>query len=106
MGDNKKRHDTLARIVHCKVYDLPFSSKRYEHSPVGITDNEEVNILWNFTIQTDREINYRTPDITVHDKNNNNFLTKDIAVPGDRNVESKLRERELGKISRLSKGNI
>ena len=63
-----------------------------------------MNILWNFTIQTDREINCRRPDITVHDKNNNNFLSKDIAVPGDRNVESKLRERELGKISRLSKG--
>ena len=106
MGDYKKRHDTLARIVHCKVYDLPFSSKRYEHSPVGITDNEEVNILWNFTIQTDREINHRRPDITVHGKNNNKFLTEDIAVPGDSNVESKLRERELGKISRLSEGNI
>ena len=102
----KEARHTLARVVHCKVYDLPFSSKWYEHSPVGITDNEEVNILWNFTIQTDREINHRRPDITVHGKNNNKFLTEDIAVPGDSNVESKLRERELGKISRLSEGNI
>ena len=59
-----------------------------------------MNILWNFTIQTDREINHRRPDITVHGKNNNKFLTEDIAVPGDSNVESKLRERELGKMDK------
>ena len=40
-----------------------------------------------------REINHRRLDITVHDKNNNKFLTKDIAVAGDSSVESKLRER-------------
>ena len=58
----KNEADTLARVVHwelcCKVYDLPYSSKWYEHSPAGITENEEVKMLWDFTITTDREINH------------------------------------------------
>ena len=44
-------------------YDLPHSSKWYEHnSPAGITENEEVKILWDFTIP-DREITHCRPDI-------------------------------------------
>ena len=94
--DYKKRHETLARVVHwelCKVYDCPYSSKWYEHSPARITENEEVKILWDFTITTDREINHRRSDITVPDKNNNKVLIIDIAVPSYSNVESKERER-------------
>ena len=43
--DYKKRHDTLTRVVHwelCKMYDLPYSSKWYEHGPEGVTENERV----------------------------------------------------------------
>ena len=101
----KERHDTLARVVHCKSYDLPFSGKWHEHSPAGITENEEVKILWDFAIQTYREVNHRRPDITVHDENNKKVLIKDIALRGDSSVEGKLRERETAKIPRLSKGN-
>ena len=28
-----------------------------------------MKILWDFSIQTDRETNHRRPDITVHDEN-------------------------------------
>ena len=110
--DYKQRHDTLARVVHwelCKVHDLPYSGNWYEHSPARITENEEVKILWFFSIQTDREITHRRPEITVHDKNNNKVLIIDIAVPSDTNVESKGKEKQekyqdlAREISRLCK---
>lgn len=47
----------------------------------GITENEEVKILWEFTTQTDLD--------RVHDKNNNKVLIIVIAVPGDSHVERK-----------------
>ena len=56
---------------------------------LGITENEEVKILWDFTSQTDREITQLRSYITVHDKNNNKVLIMVIAVPGDCNVERK-----------------
>ena len=28
----------------------------YEHSPKSVEENQEVKLLWDFTIQTDREI--------------------------------------------------
>ena len=37
------------QMVHC-------SDKWYEHSPKSVEENEEVKLLWDFTIQTDREI--------------------------------------------------
>jgi len=55
----------------------------------GITENEEVKILWKFTTQTDREIAQLSSDIIVHDKNNNKVLIIVIAVPGESNVERK-----------------
>ena len=52
----------------------------YEHSPVGITENEEMKILWDFTIQTDHELNHRKPDITVHDNNNRVLIMRYLAT--------------------------
>ena len=56
---------------------------------LGITENEEVKIFWDFTTQTDREITQLRSDITVHDKNNNKVLIIVIAVPGNSNVKRK-----------------
>ena len=52
-------------------------------------------LLWDFTTQTDSEINHRRPDITVHDKNNNKVFIIDIAVPGNSNLTLKgIKEKE------------
>ena len=68
-----------------------------------ITENNDVKILSDLTIQTEREITHWQPDITAHEKNNNKFLTIDIGVvPGDSNVEGKENRKRYMKISRLS----
>ena len=65
-----------------------------------------MKILWDFTIQTDRETNHRRPGITVHDENKNKVLIIDIAVPGDNYVESREREREGGRERERNGKNI
>ena len=67
----KKRHDVVGRVIHwklCKECGVECSDKWYEHSPKSVEENEEVKLLWEFTIQTDREIHHRRPDILIQKK--------------------------------------
>ena len=50
------------------------------YSPAGITENEEMKILWDFTIQTDHEMNHRRPDVTVHANNNRVLIMRYLAT--------------------------
>ena len=52
----------------CKEYGVECSDKWHEHSPKSVEENEEVKLLWDFTIQTDREIHHRGPDIVIQKK--------------------------------------
>lgn len=81
------------------MYDHPYSSKWYEHRPEGVTENNEVKLLWDFPTQTGHEIHHRRPNITPGKEQ------QQSAVPGDSNVEKKEREKN-GKIPRFCKGNI
>ena len=88
----KKRHDVVGRVIHwelCKEYGVECSDKWYEHSPKSIKENEEVKLLWDFTIQTDREIHHRRPDIAIQKKKAKETIISVIAVPGDSNVQQK-----------------
>ena len=59
-------------------------------------ENEKCKILWDFAIQTDKEIEHRRPDIVVIDKEKREFKMIDIAVLGDQNIKVK----ELEKITK------
>ena len=49
--------------------------------PKSVEENEEVKLLWDFTIQTDREIHHRRPDIVIQKKKPKETIIVDIAVP-------------------------
>ena len=49
--------------------------------------------MWDFTIQTDREIHHRRPDIVIQKKKAKETIIVDIAVPGDSNVLQKETEK-------------
>ena len=61
--------------------------------PKSIEENEKTKILWDVTIQTDRLIEARRPDIMVIDKANKTCQIIDIAVPSDQNVAKKEKEK-------------
>ena len=62
-------------------------------SPESVEENEEVNLLRDLTIQTDREIHHRRPDIVIQKKKAKETIIVDIAVPGDSNVLQKETEK-------------
>ena len=86
----------VARIAHwklCGKYNLKKSEKWYEHSPEIVAENEEVKILWDVMVQSDREIRARKPDIAVVNKNERSCVIIDIALPEDIKVSKKEREK-------------
>ena len=95
----KGRHDNVARYVHwqlCNKGDLERAAKWYEQQPEAVIENENFKLLWDFTIQCDRVIEARRPDIVFVDKKNKEVKIIDIAVPGD----SRVKEKELEKIEK------
>ena len=60
-----------------------------EHSPKSVEENEELKLLWDFTIQTDPEIHHRRPGIVIQKEKAKETIIVDIAVPGDSNVMQK-----------------
>ena len=97
-GKNIKRgrHDVLRRVIRwevCKEYGVEYSDKWYEHSPKSVEENEEVKLMWHFTIQTDRKIHHRRPDLVIQKKKANETIFVDIAVPRDSSVLQKETEK-------------
>ena len=64
----KRRHDNVARALHwdlCKKYGFQHHEKWYKHEPVDVLENNEIKLLWDFPIQTDRKLEHNRPDITI-----------------------------------------
>ena len=69
-SEYKERHDKLAKVIHWdlrKKYGLQGGAKSYEHVPEKVRESEDVKILLDFNIQTDRVIEHRRPDVVVID---------------------------------------
>ena len=56
-------------------------------------ENENFKILWNFSIQTDKEIRANRPDITFVDKREQTVLFIDVTIPNDHNIMEKKLEK-------------
>ena len=67
-----------------------------EHEPRSILENEDYNILYDFSIQTDHVIEARRTDLVVVDKKERTCKIIDFAVPGD----SRIKEKEKDKIEK------
>ena len=49
-------------------------------------ENDKCSILWDFAIQTDKEIEHRRPDIVVTNKDKRECKIIEIALPGYQNI--------------------
>jgi len=90
------RHNEVARILHrdmCVAYEIPVERKYWRHQPESVTENDTIKLLWDFEIQTDRRISARRPDIVLIDKTKKKAIVIDIAIPEDRNITGKEREK-------------
>ena len=62
----KGRHDNVARYIQwqlCGKCGLERAKRWYEEKPEVVVESENFKILWDFTIQCDRKIYARKPDI-------------------------------------------
>ena len=55
--------------------------------------NEDVEILWDLRIQTDKRREHNPPDIVIIHKKERVFQIIDVAFPGDDRVERKENEK-------------
>ena len=65
------RYDKVGVIVHsvmCKRYGFSHAAKWYEHTPEKVLENDNVNILCDFSVQTNRKLEQNKPDILIVDK--------------------------------------
>ena len=76
--------------------------------PESVLENEDCNILWDFSVQTDHVIEAWRPDLVVVDQKERSCKMIDFAVPGYSRIEEKEKDRKEKdrKISRLGKGVV
>ena len=56
-------------------------------------ENENFKILWDFSIQTDKEIRANRPDIIFVDKREQTVMFVDVTIPNDHNIIEKKLEK-------------
>ena len=56
-------------------------------------ESKNFKILWYFTVQCDRKIEARRPDIVFIDNKEREVLIIDVAIPGDDRVKDKELEK-------------
>ena len=83
----------------------------YEQKPEGVVESETFKVLWDFTVQCERKIDPKRPDIVFIDKEREVVITG-VAIPGDDRVEGKELEKlekyqllkdEIAKVWRVRK---
>ena len=66
---------------------------RYEREPESVLENEDYKILWGFFIQTDHVIEACRPYLVVVEKKDGSCKIIDFAVPGDKRIEEKGKDK-------------
>jgi hypothetical protein len=67
----------------------------YSHIHKPVCQHEDITVLWNHGVQTDREVLANRPDIIIKNKKDNICLPIDVGIPSERNVIQKESEKEL-----------
>ena len=95
----KGRHDNVVRYIQgnfCGKCGLERANNWYERKPERMVESENSKILWDFTIQCDRKIEARRPDIVFIDKKEREVVIIDVAISGD----DRVKDKELEKVEK------
>ena len=90
------RHNQIAKYVHwCILKDQGVKATKswFKHVPENVTTKNDVTIMWDTPIITDKNVQHNRPDITVHDRKNRKCIFIDISVPVCYNVVKKEAEK-------------
>ncbi|KAI3355858.1 hypothetical protein L3Q82_004410 [Scortum barcoo] len=87
-----ERHNQVAGIVYrniCTEFGLEVPRSKWA-TPPKVVENDRAKNLWDFQIQTDKQVMVNQPDIVVVDKEQ-----IDVAIPSDSNIR---KTQETGEI--------
>ncbi|XP_068750922.1 uncharacterized protein [Montipora capricornis] len=87
-----QHEETVDQIVSgCEITD-----KWYQHEPDTVVHNKDNNItiMWDMPVNTDRTITLNRPDIIVKDSVRSTCNLIDMTLPSDRNIELKEVEKK------------
>jgi hypothetical protein len=67
----------------------------HTHTPKLVCEHEDVTVLWNQGVRTDREVTADRPDIIIKNTKEKTCILIDVAIPAHRNVTQKEAEKKL-----------
>ena len=76
-----------------RLKTIECEDKWFSHQPDPVLENDKCNIVWDFAIQTDKDIEHQRPDTVVTDKQKRECKIIGIAVPGEQNMKVKEMEK-------------
>src|SRR6185436_937871 len=92
--DYKERHDKVATMLHwnlCKKYSIPTTNNWWEHKVEKALETDDVKVLWDFKLQTDKHLVHNVPDIIIIEKKH--IWLVGVAVLGDFRITQKETEK-------------
>ena len=95
------RHNGIAQYLHhalCQNFNIQTCTKWHTHKPPEVLMLNNVEILYDTVLNTDRPHVFNRPDIVVRDKKNKKCYIIDVSCPNDINVS----EKEQEKVSKYS----
>ena len=87
------KQDCSAKCRMCDERDETVAHIVSECSQLALLENDEVKLLWDFSIQTEKRIEHNKPDIVVLDKKQKLCLIIDVACPFDTRIKKKEQEK-------------
>ena len=93
------RHNNVQHIsigAYVKDHDIEITDKWYEHEPETVIHNKDNNItiMWDMPVNTDRTITANRPDIIVKDSVNSTCKLIDMTIASDTNIALKEIEKK------------
>ena len=70
----------------CKALGIETTDKWYTHMPKPVYEEEDITVLWNQAVHTDREVTANRADMAIKNKKEKTCTLIDVAIPADRNV--------------------
>ena len=94
----RRRHDRMGLRVYwelCRKYGIKSADVWYKEVPdeVRMSEDGNVEIWWDRSVEAPRKLEHNRPDITVLDRVARRWTFVDFSVPWDKNVVSKEDEK-------------
>ena len=90
------RHDKVGTYIHwCVLKDLGIEvcNEWYKHVPEKTVEKDDITIMWDSSIITEKKVPANRPDVTIHNRKERSAMLIDFSVPNDTNIVTKTAEK-------------